>query len=204
MTRKEIVLAKLIEVPEKEWLVAMAKCRDHIKLKLKRKTLTGAHSSATLSMPAADYYINTAIQKLYEEDGWDWKFEKYTLPEQLIRIINSMISEQVRKFKVEKANNPIIQVTDDERIFEANDIITDEEAAEKEAVIDEFLELTEAAIQGDDNLEMLYLHLMEDKGYPEIANEMNMDIKKIYKLAERLKEKVRKQAVEKINNGIKP
>lgn len=200
MTRKEVVLAKLIEVPEKEWLVAMAKCREHIKLKLKRKTLTGAHSTATLSMPAADYYLTNSIQKLYEANGWDWKFEKYTLTEQLIRIINSMISEQVRKFKVEKANNPSVQVTDDESVFE--DLLTDDEAAEKESMIDEFLSITEAAIKGDDNLEMLYLYLMEGKSYPEIAKEMNMDIKKIYKLAENLKEKVKKQAAE-INKGVK-
>jgi len=45
---------------------------------------------------------------------------------------------------------------------------------------------------------MLYLHLMEGKGYPEIANEMNMPINKIYKLAEKMKEKIRKQAEKKI------
>lgn len=201
MTRKEVVLSKLVAVSDSEWLAAMAKCREHMKLKLKRKTLTGAHSTAVLSMPAHDYYLTNAIQKLYEVDGWDWKFEKFTLTEQLIRIINSMISEQVRKYKVEKANNPAVQFTDDESVFE--DILTDEEAAEKEAVIDEFLGLTETAIKGDDNLEILYLHLMEGKAYPDIAKEMNMDIKKIYKLAEKLKEKVKKQAAEKTKNGVK-
>ncbi len=147
-----------------------------------------------------------AIQGLYEkekEDGaWDWKFEKYTLTEQLIRIINSMISEQVRKFKVEKAKLPVIQYTDDETTLDdPQDLLTDEAAAEKEGIIDEFLNLTQEAIKGDDNLEMLYLHLMEGKEYSEIAKEMNMEIKKIYKLAEKLKEKVKKQAAEK--NGVK-
>lgn len=197
MTRKELVLSKLVVVSDSEWLAAMAKCHEHMKLKLKRKTLTGAHSTAVLSMPAPEYYLTNAIQKLYEPEGWDWKFEKYTLTEQLIRIINSMISEQVRKYKVEKANNPAVHFTDDDDVFETEDQLTEEEAKERESAIDEFLVLTEEAIKGDDNLETLYLHLMENKSYPDIAKEMNIDIKKVYKLAEKLKEKVKKQAAEK-------
>lgn len=203
MTRKEVVLSKLVEVSESEWLAAMAKCREHMKLKLKRKTLTGAHSTAVLSMPAPEYYLINAIQKLYEPDGWDWKFEKFTLSEQLIRIINSMISEQVRKYKVEKTNNPAVQYTNDDEVFETEDQLTEEETKEREAIIDEFLGITEEAIKGDDNLETLYLHLMDNKSYSDVAKEMNMDIKKVYKLAEKLKEKVKKQAAEKTKNGVK-
>lgn len=203
MTRKELVLSRLVEVSESEWLAAMAKCHEHMKLKLKRKTLTGAHSTSVLFMPATEYYLINAIQKLYEPNGWDWKFEKFTISEQLIRIINSMISEQVRKYKVEKENNRTIQFIDDDEVFETEYHLTEEEAKEREAIIDEFLGITEEAIKGDDNLETLYLHLMDNKSYSDIAKEMNLDIKKVYKLAEKLKEKVKKQASEKTKNGVK-
>lgn len=197
MTQRDIVLSKLVQVSEKEWLVAMAKCREHIKLKLKNKTLTGAHSEAILKMPAPDYYFTHAVQKLYEVDGWIWQFEKFDLIEQLVRIINSMISEQVRKYKVEKNKIPVVASTENETDFDSiDDSLTKEEIVEREKAVDEFLKITEAAISGDEDLEILFLHLMDKKEYSEIAVEMNRDIKKIYKLAERMKEKVRNYATD--------
>lgn len=198
MTRKEIVLSKLVEVPEKEWAAVAIKCRDHIRLRIKHKTLFGAHSTSNLGMPAEQYYFNNAVEKLYDPiNGWDWKFETYTLEEQLIRIINSMISEEVRKVKTSKADALNIVYSEDETFIESfDDSLSIEEVVEGEERIQKFIDQISTAIQGDEDLEMLYLFIQDGKSYDEIAIELGFpDKNKLYKLVERLKDKVKKYLI---------
>src|SRR4051812_5729098 len=91
---------KLNEITRDAWTTALMKCHGHMNLRLQGKTASGAHCQQRLGMEAKDYYMGEAIKSIYE-GTWDWKYDQYPIDEQLIRIIDSMISEQVRKYKVE-------------------------------------------------------------------------------------------------------
>ena len=102
------VLKKLKAISRSEWKQALGKCYSHLKLKLYGKIDKGAHCESRLGIHAFDFYTGQALTSLFE-GKWNWDFGKFTIEEQLIRIIDSMISEQVRKYRLEVKNggNPI-------------------------------------------------------------------------------------------------
>ena len=60
------------------------------------RTYWGAHSESNLGDNAFNHYIGEALCKIY--DDWTWK-EDLSFTEQLIVIIDSLISHEVEKFK---------------------------------------------------------------------------------------------------------
>src|ERR1700744_3787019 len=78
-----------------DWKAALAKCKEHIKWRLRQRTLSGAHSASNLGADPVDHYLGIAYEKLLAGD-WEWK-DDFTLGQQLIRIADSYISKQVEK-----------------------------------------------------------------------------------------------------------
>ncbi len=192
MTRKEKSLKKLTEVPDEEWQIAMLKCQKLINWRIKGRTRYGCHSEKRLGMPVFDYYFHGAIEKLY--DGvWEWK-DQYSLAKQLHRIIGSMISDEVRKYKVEQKkpekNHQIVPF--DEQVHsigeELDEFLT---AEEKENISDRQLELIEKAIEGDPNMESVYLLKLEGKSSKEICEELGWERKKFYRVNAQMCEQVK-------------
>jgi hypothetical protein len=192
MKRIEQVLQLINKVSDDDWRIYAKKCKDHINIRLGNKTVYGAHSEKNLDMSPFDFYFTGAVTKII--DGtWDWKFESYTLLEQLKRIIDSMISEEVRKYKTPKAQSVKIYSLGELDLFDH--IISDFDIEPNEENENEFIrqiEIVKQAINGDKELELFHLCIECQMKYPEIAQEMQIDIKKAYKLGEKLKEKIRK------------
>ena len=111
MSARTEVLDKLHRVIEKEWAGVMKVCKEHINMKVRHKTLFGAHSQVRLGMDPFQFYFHEALTKLYE-GVWDWQYEKFSLLEQMKRIIDSIISEEVRKSKTAKEKKQTVRYMD--------------------------------------------------------------------------------------------
>lgn len=192
MKRLEQVLQLIDKVSDNEWRVHAKKCKDHISLKLSNRTVYGAHSEKNLGMSPFDFYYTGAVSKII--DGtWDWKFETYSLLEQLIRIIDSMISEEVRKYSTPKAQAVKIKDIGDANLFDHIESDYDlEQTDENEKEFIRQIEIVKQAIDGDDELELFHVCVESQMKYSEIAQEMKINIKRAYKLGEKLKEKTLK------------
>ncbi|MBS0424094.1 MAG: sigma-70 family RNA polymerase sigma factor [Proteobacteria bacterium] len=192
MKRLEQVLQRFDAVSDDEWRVCAKKCKDHINLRLGNKTAYGAHSEKNLEMSPFDFYFTGAVTKLME-GIWNWKFEQYSLLEQLIRLIDSMISEEVRKYKTPKAQAIKVFNVGDHDLFDHLQSDLDVEPSEEyEKEFTRQIEVVKQAIDGDEELLLFHLCVESQMKYPEIAKEMNIDIKRAYKLGEKLKDKARK------------
>ncbi len=55
---------KLEAVSEEEWIVALEKSRRHLKLRIKQRTLYGAHSEKNLGEDPYDYYTSFAYEAI--------------------------------------------------------------------------------------------------------------------------------------------
>jgi hypothetical protein len=192
MKRLEQVLQLIEKVSDDEWRIYAKKCKDHINMRVGNKTKYGAHSDNNLEMSPFDFYFNAAVTKIM--DGtWDWKFENYTLMKQLIRIIDSMISEEVRKYKTPKAmTNKIYNVGDNDLFDHIASDFDVEPSDENEQEFIRQIDIVKQAIDGDEELELFHLCIESQMKYTEIAQEMQIDIKRAYKLGDKLKEKTRK------------
>lgn len=193
------VSKRLNEISDGEWKIVIKKCKDHIRLKLNQKCATGAHSEKNLGMKAFDHYFGTAIEKIY--DGvWDWKFEKFSILEQLIRMINSMISEVVRKYRVhhdrgdEHYPKEVFEICYEDvesSFYGLSDPDEVEPLEAGESHYDKMLESVTNAIDGDDELESYFLCVMDGMNASEIGEKMDWSIKKVYKTTEKLQREVR-------------
>ncbi len=191
MKRSKKVLDKLTKVTDNEWKVVITKCTEHIRLRLRHRQRMGAHSPQNLGMPAVDYYFQNAVEKLYE-GTWDWKFEKYSLEEQLVRIINSMISEEVRKYKTKKSKAVRIFYKEDITDYETYlDIYELQKTEEVEQQFQKFVNTIVEAIKGDEDLELLFILIQDGKSSNEICEELGWKKQKLYKARAKLKSKVK-------------
>jgi hypothetical protein len=184
--RKKLVLSRLTQVTDKDWNVTMEKAQRLIKLKTGGRTNYGCHSETNLGMHPFDYYFVRAVEALYY-GKWDWKYEKYSLSQQVCRIIGSMISEKVRKYEV-KLKTKIVVLPINDEILELEDEDINLEEIEKK--YQNQLKLVEEAIGGDDDLEYLWLCIKEEKTSDEIVEELRWTKPKYYKMMEKLRRKV--------------
>lgn len=188
MNRIHMVIKKLTEVSEDEWKVAIARCKKLIDHRTKGKTIFGAHCESRLGMDPFDFYFQRALDSLYE-GVWNWQFEKYTLSEQLTRIIGSMISEEVRKYKgkKEKEDSPSF-ISYEEYSYRV--MVGSEEdipSEEYEKKCDKQLKIIEQAITGDEDMENLFLLILDGKTNNDICENLGWDKRKLYKVSEKMK-----------------
>lgn len=107
MDRKELVLKKLANISDEEMEIAIKQLTHHVNARLRinsinDRTKSGAHSEPILGVDPVMYYVNESLKRIYDPNGWDWKFEERTLTEQLCRIANKLISDQVKRYKKER------------------------------------------------------------------------------------------------------
>lgn len=180
------VLEKLEELTDEDWLVCLEICRNHIKTKLYNRTNIGAHCAETLGMDAVDYYVGEAIEKIYT-GVWEWKFEQFSITDQLIRVINSMISEQVRKYKRAKENN-LTTIESKEPDFYLFKEVVDIESSEEE-IYEKQVDLIFTAIEGSDFLESIFLAIHDGLSYSDIVEKLGITKTKLYRAIESIKTK---------------
>lgn len=192
MDRHSIIIKKLMAISNDEWRVVQEKSDRIIQNRIKGKIEFGAHSEENLGMSVNDYYFQEALSRLYEGKR-DWKYEKRSLIEEISRIINDIIGDEVDKYKRNHkklavtylGNEELLSIIDESPKRDDDNVFTNEKRYQEE------IDFIESVISGDDDLEILFLAL-EEKGmkYSEICSEYDWDKTKLYRLVEKLKRKV--------------
>ena len=190
MTRRELVLTKLHQLPDNEVEEAIKQLTHHVKARMRFRSLadrtkSGAHGDKNLGMNAIDYYVGESVKRLYDPNGWDWKFEKYTLAEQLMRIANKLISSKVDEYTNKKDKLPQIDERDVGDIYSLEDIAK-ENINGNEEVYSRLVQLAHEQSKDDDNLQYFIIRYFEKANFDTIAKEMNLHINQIHVLRKKL------------------
>ena len=194
MTRKEIVLNKLHNLSEDEVKVALKQLTHFIRARLRLKSLidrtkSGSHSNQNLGMDAIDYYVGESVKRLWEPDGWDWKFEKFTLAEQLMRIANKLISDRVRSYKNKKEQMPVYVDKDVSDIYDLTQI-AEENIRGNEEIYQKLIELAYDVAKENDAFYYFTIRYLEGADFLTIGNEMDLTRNQIYVLRKKLVRKL--------------
>ena len=179
---------KIKSLTDDDWRVAIKKCQEHVRWKVRQRTLYGAHAPERLGMDPIDYYVDLAHEKVIAGD-WEWK-DQFTISEQMIRIADSHISTEVEKSKTKKAESVSIRFTDEIELYEVEDDF--DEAQEKE--FQDRFDAVDKAVAGEKELEELWECVKAGYKRSEIAELMSLKPRQLDKLKERLVERVRKLA----------
>jgi hypothetical protein len=193
MTRRETVLRKLHSLPDEEVNIAIEQLALHVQARLRFKskwdrTKSGAHGPKNLGLQGVDFYVGESVKRLYDPNGWDWKFERFTLAEQLIRIANKLISDKVEAYRKGRETMPSFQ---DEDISEIKDLeIEDEIDSGNQELCDKLIQVAYELTKGDDNLNYFTMRYFEGAAYEVIASEMNLTLDGVYVLKKKLVRKL--------------
>lgn len=178
---------RIASLSEADWKVALKKCKDHVKWKLRQKTLSGAHSASRLGTEPVDHYLGISYEKILAGE-WEWK-DEYSLTEQMIRIVDSYINTEVEKKKTQKENSFKTVYKDTE--FEFYDLADPPDSTDEEAIFTERLKQIEEAICGDLQLELFMEAVKEGMKRSDIAGMLDLHPRQLDKVKERLMRKVR-------------
>lgn len=177
---------KLEGVTTAQWTSALEKCREHLRIKLKRRTTFGAHAEKRLGENPFDYYTQYAYTALIS-GNWEWK-EGRTLAQQMILIIDSTMSTEVEKTRTGK--EPVMLDGNFDDYFYTDDPLPGEFEFTKQVLIDKQFSLLEEAVQGDAELEMYWECIKDGMKRAEIAEFMEITVRRQDKLREKLIAKV--------------
>lgn len=186
---------KLKSISDEEWVLAIHKCREVTKFRIRGRTKFGAHTEFALGEKAEEYYTNIAILAILE-GTWEFK-DKFTLEEQLIRIALKKKSDNEQKQK-NKRNIPLKEVYLDEDsslldLFYIEELEFDELELEEKANMERQFLIIEEIAQSKAEYSEYFECVCEQLKPKEIAIIMNMDIKEVYRLTENFKNYVRNE-----------
>lgn len=182
---------KLDSVSEAQWAAALKKCSDHIILRLKKRTLYGAHSEARLGEEAEQYYTAYAFEAILA-GTWKWK-DEYTLSEQMIRIADSTISTEVEKMRSKRElDKPVVLAYDDiGTMIYQQDVPVAEISAMDELIIEQKILFIEENIKGIEEFEYYWECIKDGMKPADMAAFMNMTVAQLYKLRDRFVRKIK-------------
>jgi hypothetical protein len=182
---------KLDSVSEGQWAAALKKCRDHIILRLKKRTLFGAHTLARLGEEAEQYYTAYAFEAILA-GTWQWK-DEYTLSEQMVRIADSTISTEVEKMesKREKEKPVFVAYDDIETMIYEQDVPDAEISITDKVILEQKILFIEENIKGIEEFEYYWECIKEGMKPADIAAFMNIAHTQLYKLRDRFVRKIK-------------
>jgi hypothetical protein len=188
--RRELVLKKLHALPETEVVEAIRVLTLHVKARLRfgsliDRTKSGAHGPKNLGMEAIDFYVGESIKRLYDPDGWDWKFEQFTLSQQLCRIANKLISDKVTDYKNKLPNAPQFEGSDISDNYTLCDP-SSEDYKDHEQQATKVIEYAIKVSADDENLQYFVMRYFEGADYNVIGKEMSLTLEHVYALRKKL------------------
>jgi hypothetical protein len=183
MDNDKEILQHLNSITDSEWLDVVDKLTTYVHFKLKGRTLFGAHSEQNLGGNPVDYYVDEAIGKMFSLE-WKWQFDKYSLLEQLQRVVGSMISTNVEKFKTKKEN--IILMEEDKLISLEKSEINDYDVEYYEV----FKNALEECSKDDEDLQLYVMALDECISFDEMVTATGFEKKKLYVLQKKMTRRV--------------
>lgn len=183
-------LKKLQSIPDidYQWAVAIDKCWEHIRFRLKKKTLYGAHTEERLGMDPFDYYLDYAYVAILS-GNWEWK-NKYSLSEQMITIVESTLNTEVEKTKTAKARENKTVLVDIDLFYRMEDHSTEVDMT-REILFEKQISVIEEAIKGDSDLEYFWECIKDGMKRADITEFMNKTPKQLDKVKERFISKIK-------------
>jgi hypothetical protein len=206
MDRKELVLRKLHSLTENEQITVIKQLTLHISSKLRvnssfDRTKSGAHSAYNLGVDPVEYYVGETIKRLYDPGRWDWKFENFTLVQQLIRIANKILSDSVSSYLKNKEKTPSFKNKDISDLYDLN------VGNPKDQIREETYQMIKnLAFKVSEDDEMLYFFttlFFDKKDYHNISDQLEVNIEDVYALKKKLVRrlmKYKKVLIESINH----
>lgn len=184
------VINTLAAIPDSEWKKTIKKCYSHIGIKLFDKTFSGAHTEQRLGMNPQEYYFSNAYMKVCSGER-AWNYREVSIDEHLISIMDSLMNNEVKKYKVEqKHNRKIVLVGSDQlNLFDKKENC---ETAEENDIAKLKIALTEVCEENEQYKQFVDL---TSKGldYDAICSKMKCDKKQAYRLKETIVKKAKKK-----------
>ena len=177
---------RLLAVTREDWKDILSKCYTHIEIRLLGRTKWGAHCEQRLSMSAQDFYVGGAVQGIFTFK-WEWKYSLYSLEEQLIRIIDSLISKEVEKYKSEQRRGRQTYLKEPGQIGLFLESKPDEQ--EKLVNIEKFSIALEMVCTEDPLYEKFIKMKRNQCSYDEISERLGMNKKETYRLRDTIARK---------------
>ncbi len=185
MEKDKEILERLHAVKDKEWLEILDKLTVFVRFKLKGKTIFGAHSEQNLGVEPVEYYVDEAIGKLFGLE-WEWQFEKYSLIDQLKRIVGSMISTNVENFR--KKKEKVIPTENESLSVLVEKVNVNNENDDVNYPL--FIEALEKCSQDDEELQLYVMALDECNSFDDMSIELGWEKKKLYSLQQKMTRRV--------------
>ena len=177
---------RISSLREADWKVALKKCKDHVKWRLRQKTLSGAHSASRLGADPVEHYLGISYEKILTGE-WEWK-EEYCLTDQMIRIVDSYINTEVEKKKTQKEKSFKTVYKDTE--IEFYDLAAPPDSSDEEDIFAERLKQIEEAICGDSQLELFMEAVKEGMKRSDVAAMLDLQPRQLDKVREKLMRRV--------------
>lgn len=174
---------KVAKLTSDNWAAALVICKEHLVYRLRQRTLSGIYSEANLGSDPFDHYVSLAYEKLLS-GAWEWK-EGRSLSEQMIRIIDSELSKEVKRkdAKTSHLSHQVYPGDDHLDFYQEED---PEEKAVDRTVNEVKLAAIAKACEDDDELCFIIECLKEGKKRAQIAELMGIKPKQLDKLREKL------------------
>ncbi len=190
MTRRELVIGKLQALSDDEVAEAIRQLTHHVKARLRfgslvDRTKFGAHNEKFLGMDAIDFYVGESFKRLFDPNGWDWKFENFSFVEQLTRIASKLISDKVKEYKSKVGRMPDFDERDVGDIYDLQSIAL-ENIPGNEELYSRLVEASYKVSSDDDNLHYFTMLYFDGAKFPTIAEEMGLTIAQVYVLRKKL------------------
>lgn len=182
---------KLDSIPDAdlEWVKALKKCKKHVIMKLRKRTLFGAHTEERLAMDPVDYYVSFAYEAVLD-GNWEWK-DGRTLGQQLVRIADNRIGKEVEKFKIEENNKFSIAGEDIDELFFSTNPPPGEPTMLQEILFNKQVEIIEEAVKVDENMEMFWECVKDGMKRDAIAAFLEKKPKQVDKIREKIINKIK-------------
>lgn len=194
MNKENEILKRINAVSDEEWRHVIDDLTTFVSFKLNGKTLYGAHTESNLGLGPVEYYVEESIFKLLNLD-WEWKFEEYSLLEQLRRIAGSLISANVEKFRNKKLN---ITYHEEEKL---SVIAGAKEADEDDFHYRIFKEALLACSEDDEELQLYVMALDECNTFDEMSKLLGFGKPKLYALQKKITRRIKVYLEKKIESG---
>ena len=169
---------------EEDWRVAIVKCKEHLRWKLRQKTLYGAHSPTNLGADPIDFYLSLAYEKLLSGE-WEWQVQ-YSLVEKLIRIIDCAFSTEVEKKRTQKSEKFKVEYRDLEAEFYDLGNFSDQGTLEEAREYEQRVKKVEEAVKGDPQLELFWEAVQAGFKRSDVAEFLEITPKQLDKVKEKL------------------
>lgn len=165
---------RLLAIDDDKWSGIIKSLYSYVRYKAYDRDV-GAFSEKNLAEPAVQHFVHEAISKLWN-CVWEWR-EDLTIEEQLRLVIGSLMSEAVRKYK-QRGGMDNVTLNENLKVADQSESQWD------------FYEWLELVADGDDELERYVRAFKICGSQKDIAEEMGVEVSKVYNITKRLKRKL--------------